>query len=376
MMQLLRAIVPVFTILQLGIAQRCSNCNTGIAVMTQGELRKEIRAELAAALGKNGSCVASIKNQEQRIVAAVTELVEQAVANISSNIDQLVAPLVTRLNRLHLPGKTPSHPAISCKEIRQLKPSAPSGHYWIRASDGSAVHKYCDMTRTCGGVTGGWMQVASIDMTNSSQQCPTGLKTITKSSKRLCGINTSGVGCSSAIFQTHGIEYTHVCGKVIGYQDGSPDAFGHSQRRDNTIDGNYVDGVSITHGHGPRKHIWTFVTAHSEATGALYPTVICPCTDDRITPSQLLPIPSFIGNDYFCDTGSDTYAKYIFYPNDPLWDGQGCGPHNTCCAFNNPPLFSKVLSSTASDDIELRICSDENHTNEDIPLEIIELFVQ
>jgi len=220
------------------------------------------------------------------------------------------------------------------------------------------------------------MQVASINMTNSSQQCPTGLKTVTKSSKRLCGINTAGVGCSSATFQTHGIEYTHVCGQVIGYQDGTPDAFGHPHRRYNRIDGNYVDGVSITHGHGPRKHIWTFVTAHSEASGAAAPTFICPCTDDRISPSLLQPVPSFVGNDYFCDTGSDTFAQYIFYPNDPRWDGQGCGSHNTCCAFNNPPLFSKVLSSTVSDDIELRICSDENRANEDTPLEIIELFVQ
>ena len=232
------------------------------------------------------------------------------------------------------------------------------------------------MTRTCGGVTVGWMQVASIDMTNSSQQCPTGLKTITKSSKQLCGINMAGAGCSSAMFQVHGIEYSHVCGKVIGYQDGSPDAFAHPLRRYNRIDGNYVDGVSITHGHGPRKHIWTFVTAHSEASGATAPTFICPCTDDRISPSLLQPVPSFVGNDYFCDTGSNTFAQYIFYPNDPLWDGQGCGSHNTCCTFNNPPLFSKVLSSTISDDIELRICSDENRANEDTPLEIIELFVQ
>ena len=55
MMQLVRAVVPVLTILQLGIAQQCSDCNTGIAVMTQGELRNEIRAELAAALGRNGN---------------------------------------------------------------------------------------------------------------------------------------------------------------------------------------------------------------------------------------------------------------------------------------------------------------------------------
>ena len=99
---------------------------------------------------------------------------------ISTEIGQLVAPLLAQLKHLQLPGKTPSHPATICKEIQELKPSTPSGYYWITASDDSAVRMYCDMSRTCGGITGGWMRVASIDMTNSSHQCPNGLKTITK----------------------------------------------------------------------------------------------------------------------------------------------------------------------------------------------------
>ena len=42
-------------------------------------------------------------------------------------------------------------------------------------SDGSAVSAYCDMTLLCGGVTGGWVRVAELDMTNSSHQCPSGM---------------------------------------------------------------------------------------------------------------------------------------------------------------------------------------------------------
>ena len=53
-----------------------------------------------------------------------------------------------------------------------LPPSSLSGYYMIRASNGSAVRVYCDMTRSCGNVTGGWMRVAELDMTNSSHQCP------------------------------------------------------------------------------------------------------------------------------------------------------------------------------------------------------------
>ena len=90
------------------------------------------------------------------------------------------------------------------------------------------------------------------------------------------------------------------------------------------------------------------------------------------------PVPSFVGNDYFCDTGSDLGNPYYrtFHPNNPLWDGQGCGSHSTCCTFNTPPWFFKTLSSPVTDNLELRICSDENRSNEDTPLEIIELYVQ
>ena len=41
---------------------------------------------------------------------------------------------------------------------------------------------------------------------------------------------------------------------------------------------------------------------------------------------------------------------------DPLWDGKGCGPTNTCCSFNTPPWFVKGLASPTTDDLEMRVC--------------------
>jgi len=53
-----------------------------------------------------------------------------------------------------------------------------------------------------------------------------------------------------------------VCGKVIGYQyfdtDGFKTFYANQQL---TVDGHYVDGVSITHGRSPRHHIWTLAAA-------------------------------------------------------------------------------------------------------------------
>ena len=56
-------------------------------------------------------------------------------------------------------------------------------------------------------------------------------------------------------------------------------------------------------------------------------------------------VPSFVGEDYFCDSGNEEYdqdtdSNIIGYFGDPLWDGAGCGPHSAeCCMFNNPPWF-------------------------------------
>ena len=38
-------------------------------------------------------------------------------------------------------------------------------------------------------------------------------------------------------------------------------------------------------------------------------------------------IPSYIENNYFCDTGNPGpgWSGPAIYPDDPLWDGEGCG---------------------------------------------------
>ncbi len=69
-------------------------------------------------------------------------------------------------------------------------------------------------------------------------------------------------------------------------------------------------------------------------------------------------------------------CKFVFYPDDPLWDGTGCGINNTCCSLNNPPWFLKQLPSTTADDIEMRMCFDQQSYDEDTPIEIIELYVR
>ena len=108
--------------------------------------------------------------------------------------------------------------------------------------------------------------------------------------------------------------YSQVCGKIIGYQDETLDAFGQGQSQ--SIDGHYVEGISLTHGKNPRKHIWTFAAAVYEI-GNRVPVFICPCTNRNVSESATPP-PCFVRNDYFCDTSSTEQAIHIFYGDDPL----------------------------------------------------------
>ena len=263
-------------------------------------------------------------------------------------------------------GLTEDHPASSC-EI--LPSNTPSGYYWI-GTQGSSVRVYCNMNATSGNLTRGWMRVAYIDMRNTSHQCPNGLTLLSRNSppRRVCDINI--YGCVSKNFSVHGVEYSRVYGRIVGYQKSASAAFYYSSRN---IDQPYVFGVSLTHGQSPRKHIWTFAGAADETTGSS--TWKCPCSNINISPAPR--VPSFVGSDYFCDTALSVPFRSVprvFQPADPLWDGKGCGPTNTCCTFNNPPWFFKDLPSPTSDDIEMRMCRPDSDGQ--TPFEIVELYIQ
>ena len=266
-----------------------------------------------------------------------------------------------------------STPASSCSNISQ---DSPSGEYWIQNNNTSSpVQVYCDMNRSCCNTTGGWTRVANLNMTDPSQQCPTGFtldnNRTTAPLLRTCA--GPGAGCVSIIFSSHGIEYSSVCGRVLGYQESGPTAFyPYHMNSSITIDDNYIAGVSLTHGQSPRQHIWSFAAAVDENRAN---AASCPCsrTDTTYTGS----VPSFVGQDYFCETGArPNWATGTFYFEDPLWDGQGCGSISTCCSFNNPPRFCKQLPQPTTDDIELRLCYAVDFTPKDILLEDAEIYVK
>ena len=129
-------------------------------------------------------------------------------------------------------------------------------------------------------------------------------------------------------FSTYG-NYSQVCGKVIGYQYHSPDAVYLGRYKaetygslvdshHNDINSYYVDGVSITHGY-PRQHIWTLIAGLIEASFYIDGRYNCPLSDGSL---QNTSIQTFVGNDYFCESGnpSTTWSitKEIIYKGSTL----------------------------------------------------------
>ena len=220
---------------------------------------------------------------------------------------------------------------------------------------------------------GGWTRVAYLNMTESGSTCPPGLllQQYNNIDHGVCGrLKSSSGGCSSTKFSTLGLNYYKVCGQVRGYQHYRPDAF---EPLSAGIDSYYVDGISITYGQNPRTHIWTYACGLTEnrvdESG-------CPCNTGYT--GMLNITSSFVGNHYYCESGVNpgTIHKPVLYANDPLWDGKNCDSHETsCCTNSKMPWFYRVLDDITDNDIELRVCTDSGTHDEDVPLDIIEIYI-
>ena len=225
----------------------------------------------------------------------------------------------------------------SCADILQFNPSSSSGYYTFRFSTGQLTSVYCDMTRTCGNITGGWMRVAELDL----YDCPTGLRSELFNGIRTCIRNEVASGCTPILYSSFNIPYSKVCGQIRGYGVGTIDGlYQSSQIHGNSVNDNYLDGVSIS---SNGSHVWSFVAGD------------CRCDGHK---------QAFIGNDWTCA-------------------GTGCGHGNICpsllwntSTYGMVTPFFKDLSLSTTEDVVMRVCRDEERDNEDIAITSVELYVQ
>ena len=355
-------VVLLAELTQHGLSEECDK---KMGVSSQAALKK-FNAEITSILNDFTICVSGYNSSNDTGPSECCQVEDKL-----DTLDEKISDLQKKIDVLYKPGMTVNRPANSCASVVENNPDAQTGYYWLENEDHVPHIAYCDMS-FCGSFTRGWMNVTNLDMTDGTTMCPSGLKLNTDSNLRTCGINSNSGVCSHVTFSASKIIYTEICGKIKAYQFGSPDAFG-GRCIPKSINDNYVDGISLTHG-SPRHHIWTFAAALDEYAGS-HPHYNCPCTDVK-NKNKATPPPNFIGNDYFCDTASENLFQYKFYSDDPLWDGDGCGPLNECCSFNNPPWFYKELLQPTTDDIEMRVCRDQISPDEDIRIEMIDLYVR
>ena len=268
-----------------------------------------------------------------------------------------------------------------CYEIFQNRSFVPSGYYKIQAPNGSLISVYCDMEGDNCDSKGGWMRVAYLNMSEPNATCPSGFtqRQYNNIDHGVCGLPNGNSGAfMHTFFSSQGIYYNKVCGQVRGYQYQSPDGFGDDN---NIIDSCYVDGISITYGSSPRKHIWTYAGGLT-SDNVPYPSLSCPCNSDNTEAPGYKP--NFVGDDYYCESAIPPYVsgnthrwQPVLYVNDILWDGQQCdGNEGPCCTNSKMPWFIKTLNENINENIELRICRNQGYPNEDTPLDIVELYIR
>ena len=325
------------------------------------------------------STLRSFETFEVRMMNGLSDIVNKGVETIierSSTFSNSSCEVKTPTDgNTTTNGTKPQAATKSCDEIITSSPGATSGKYYLQSKDSKmngSVAVYCELEKEIKG-NRGFMRIANVNMSDPNTDCPDGLSLRTDGNLRTCQRNQIHSGCSSTSFSSSGVEYSRVCGRIRGYQWASPNAFYYTSIYSSPkIEDNYVDGVVLTNQvNESRSHIWTFAAALDETRRNR--AIVCQCSNVNVILNDF-KTPSFVGNDYFCETGSRHGFSYgVLYTEDPLWDGKGCGTSSSCC--DKGEWFCKDVPKTSSD-IELRLCSNEDRINEDTPIELIELYIQ
>uniref|UniRef100_A0A1X7TQH5 Fibrinogen C-terminal domain-containing protein n=1 Tax=Amphimedon queenslandica TaxID=400682 RepID=A0A1X7TQH5_AMPQE len=101
----------------------------------------------------------------------------------------------------------------SCEELKSQYPSSISGYY-VLATNNETYTAYCNIEELCGS-GGGWTRLAYLDMTDATEDCPSGFRLYQSEGVRACG--RPNYGCVSVIFPSQNLSYSQICGRVKGY---------------------------------------------------------------------------------------------------------------------------------------------------------------
>ena len=276
-----------------------------------------------------------LENARQQISSEIVDTINAT----QSSVDNLATSIANSIQA--------KYEFESCVIINTFSLPFSTGEYLIQTSDNNVTRMNCTLY-TCDGVSGGWKRVAYLDVNDpSASACPNGLQR--RDSPLSCRRTDTGGGCSAVTYAIND-NYKCIFGRINALQVGTPDGFqrhGLSRPEKPTLNDNYVDGVSLTRGSSPRTHIWTYIATAPSCT------------------SCSMRFPAFLdSSQYTCDANSGCTVNQVC--GNLLWDGNECEGTTT---------FYRQLPQPTSDDIEMRVCRDENRDNEDFLLTFIEMYV-
>ena len=279
--------------------------------------------------------------------SAVVEELRNA-SNISlTTINTLTDKLANGIQDLHIFN--------SCAAVSAFPIQLPSGMYNIRSRT-STSYKYCSTTIafSCNSIPGKWRRIAYLNINENPEACSDEFEVISDNpNPPLCRRMDTSAGCSSMVYPSNGMSYSQVCGAVRVHPARTPDGF--MPRNGQSVNENYVDGVSLTYGTSSnRNHIWTYTAAVTIGGGNRE----CGNCNEK---------PRSTATNFTCTTAYCDNANTCFIP-DTLWgsEAQQCFGNET---------FYRQLSESTTDNIEMRVCRDQGRGDEDILISFVELFV-
>ena len=203
------------------------------------------------------TCTAQIQLQPANIDLKVSQTVNAGTCisreSLCSQLQNDVKEIVNSSIIPQFYGLERCFPADSCADIYQ---GHPSGYYWLNGGDDPQL-VYCSLNENhcCNNSDQKWMRIAFLNMSDPSANCPDSLREV-ESPIRTCWRQFEST-TSSVSYSSYGIPYSRVCGRIIAYQFGAPEAFfPYISQNQRSLEDVYADGVSshmvtqeITFGH-------------------------------------------------------------------------------------------------------------------------------
>ena len=222
---------------------------------------------------------------------------------------------------------------LSCQHRLDVDPSTVSGTYTLYPDGQNPVIINCVIRSD-----GGWMEILDADYSQDS--CPGEWVSTDGQYCARASSDTDLMG--SAVFDVFGFAWQEVEVTLEAFATDTMDAWGNLVYNGPSIEGTYVDGISLSYGNaGAREHIFTYGIAH-------YNSTYCPSFGQ----SNSIEPQSSLGTNWVCDTDMGTGI---------LFTGES---------------YQSDIGIPVYDDIEVRLMSDQEVGNENVALSSIRLLIK